>query len=382
MTVHYVGTLLDGTQFDSSRGRDEPFKFKLRAGQVIKGWDEAVESMKKGEVARVTLKPEYAYGTCSWIATMALTSTGAAGSPPTIPPNATLVFEIELLSWVDEKDISKKSDESIMKKTIKEGDGWERPKAETLVKIHFSVSSSSGTVIDDTFAKGKQLFEYRVSAGDVNKALNRAVKDMKKGEVARVKVKAGAHLQGGTATKPVPADTDVVYMIELVDMVKEKEPFEMTNEEKFANCTLRREEGNSFFKDSQFKRAAKRYKSALDCVKNDHTFNPEEKKKALELQLPCLLNQSACFLKLNKWKEATETTGKALDIDSGNVKALFRRAQASMGKGDTTDAICDLKKAREKQPQDKDVAALLSKCIALQKVQDEKDKAMFSRMFA
>lgn len=292
------------------------------------------------------------------------------------------MFEIELLSWVDEKDISKKSDESIMKKTIKEGDGWERPKAETLVKIHFSVNSSSGTVIDDTFAKGKQLFEYRVSAGDVNKALNRAVKDMKKGEVAYVKVKAGAHLQGGTATKPVPADTDVVYTIELVDMVKEKEPFEMTNEEKFANCTLRREEGNSFFKDSQFKRAAKRYKSALDCVKNDHTFNPEEKKKALELQLPCLLNQSACFLKLNKWKEATEATGKALDIDSGNVKALFRRAQASMGKGDTTDAICDLKKAREKQPQDKDVAALLSKCIALQKVQDEKDKAMFSRMFA
>lgn len=61
--VHYVGTLLDGTQFDSSRGRNDPFKFKLRAGQVIKGWDEAVESMKKGEVARVTLKPEYAYGT-------------------------------------------------------------------------------------------------------------------------------------------------------------------------------------------------------------------------------------------------------------------------------------------------------------------------------
>ena len=63
MEVHYVGTLLDGTKFDSSRDRDEPFKFKLRSQSVIKGWDEGVESMKKGELARFTLKPEYAYGT-------------------------------------------------------------------------------------------------------------------------------------------------------------------------------------------------------------------------------------------------------------------------------------------------------------------------------
>jgi FKBP-type peptidyl-prolyl cis-trans isomerase len=62
--VHYTGTLLDGTKFDSSRDREEPFKFKLRTNSVIKGWDEAVESMTKGEVASFTLKPEYAYGAC------------------------------------------------------------------------------------------------------------------------------------------------------------------------------------------------------------------------------------------------------------------------------------------------------------------------------
>ena len=88
--VHYVGTLLDGTKFDSSRDRSEPFKFKLRGGQVrhagrmhadlIKGWEEAVESMKKGEVAQFTIKPEYAYGTAFAARVRLLPSLSVLGS--------------------------------------------------------------------------------------------------------------------------------------------------------------------------------------------------------------------------------------------------------------------------------------------------------------
>merc|ERR1719204_1097517 len=82
VSVHYVGTLeSDGSQFDSSRDRGDPFVFSLGKGQVIKGWDQGVATMKKGELAKFTLAPEFAYGD--------------AGSPPKIPPNATLVFEVE-----------------------------------------------------------------------------------------------------------------------------------------------------------------------------------------------------------------------------------------------------------------------------------------------
>jgi FK506-binding protein 4/5 len=85
LLVHYVGTLLDGTKFDSSRDRGEPFTFTLGAGHVIKGWDVGVASMKEGELANLICRHDYAYG--------------ESGSPPTIPPNATLKFEVELLGW-------------------------------------------------------------------------------------------------------------------------------------------------------------------------------------------------------------------------------------------------------------------------------------------
>lgn len=81
--VHYVGTLTNGTEFDSSRNRGQPFKFKVGIDQVIKGWHLGVAGMKKGETRRLTIPPDLAYG--------------PGGSPPVIPPNATLVFDIELL---------------------------------------------------------------------------------------------------------------------------------------------------------------------------------------------------------------------------------------------------------------------------------------------
>jgi FK506-binding protein 4/5 len=166
LTVHYVGTLEDGTQFDSSRDRGEPIKFRLGQGQVIKGWEHGFATMKKGEIAKLTIQPKFAYG--------------EAGNPPTIPPNAVLIFEVELISWVSEDDVFR--DGKVIKVMKEEGEGFETPSKGAEVLCSIRVLEKGGEVIQEKLdwetTVGSCTLEPEALANTIDKVL----KDMKTSE--------------------------------------------------------------------------------------------------------------------------------------------------------------------------------------------------------
>lgn len=203
VTVHYTGTLAsDGSTFDSSRDRNEPFTFNLGEGRVIKGWDLGVATMKRGEKAVLTCRADYAYGD--------------NGSPPKIPGGATLNFEVELLSWRSVKDLS--GDGGVIKTIVKEGVDWQKPDDRDEVTVVYSAKVQGSS---EPFASsGAEGVEFTVEQGlEGMKGLPIAIKTMKKEEQVTLVLKP-EYAYGSVGRVGVPPDSTVVVDLELVSWKK------------------------------------------------------------------------------------------------------------------------------------------------------------------
>ena len=170
VSVHYVGTLLDGTPFNPSRDRGEKFSLELGKCQVSKAWDIGVATMKMGELSQLICKPEYAYG--------------SAGSPPKIRPNATLVFEVELFEFRGE-DITADEDGGIVHRIITKGQGYSKPVEGAAVEVTLE-GSYEGRVFDERELK------FEIGDGEVlgfPAGVEKALMAMEQGEEALFHIK-------------------------------------------------------------------------------------------------------------------------------------------------------------------------------------------------
>lgn len=372
VTVHYTGTLEDGTQFDSSRGRGE-FKFTLGQGQVIKGWDEGVKTMKKGEQAVFTLKSEYAYG--------------ESGSPPKIPPNATLIFDIELLSWKAE-DISEDGDGTLTREVVKKGpESWTKviDACQATIKAKI-IDVSTDNILHDY---GKVVFEVgEAELHNLPFGINTALKKMHRGDINRITCKGKNDLSTTQKqTLKIPENADYVFEVELNQFEKVQEPWEMSDESKIEQATIAKEKGTARLKTKHFSLAISHYQRVITLLDHQEAKEGADnydsvRSSFMALKLAAHLNLSLVFPKINEHYKAVSSATEAIQLDPKSEKAYFRRAQARVTLNDLEEARSDFKTVVEINPENKTAAKQIKVCTdKIRKAKEEEKKKYQGKMF-
>ena len=209
VAVHYTGKLTNDSVFDSSVKRGQPIRITLGKGQVIKGWDEGLMYLEKGTKARLTIPPDLAYG---------------SRDLGVIPPNSTLVFEVEMI------DIKKsikpepfsvtgidtlKLESGLKIIMVKEGDG-KKPVAGNNVSVHYSGYFTDGKMFDSSVERASP-FRFEIGAGRVIKGWDEGLMHLGKGSKARLIIPS--HLAyGDRDTGPIPAGSTLVFDVEMLDI--------------------------------------------------------------------------------------------------------------------------------------------------------------------
>jgi peptidylprolyl isomerase len=212
--VHYTGTLADGTKFDSSLDRGQPIKFPLGKGQVIPGWDEGVALLKEGSKAKLIIPPELAYG-----------DQGAGG---VIPPGATLIFEVELVSIspppppppeapteVDEADYTV-TDSGLKYYDFEVGEG-DSPQPGQQVQVHYTGWLEDGTMFDSSLVRG-QPFVFPVGMGQVIPGWDEGVGSMKVGGKRQLVIPADLGYGEQGAGGVIPPGATLIFEVELLGL--------------------------------------------------------------------------------------------------------------------------------------------------------------------
>ncbi|XP_017263736.1 peptidyl-prolyl cis-trans isomerase FKBP5 [Kryptolebias marmoratus] len=361
VTVHYTGKLVTGKKFDCSREREEPFCFNVGKGQVLKAWDIGVLSMRKGEVSMLLCKPEYAYG--------------SAGNPDRIPPNSSVVFEMELINFEGE---ILTDDSGIIRRIKVKGDGYSNPNDGAVVDVHLEGRC------------GDRLFDCRdvsfvVGQGEdkgIPLGVDRAMDKMQRGECCLLYLtpKYGFGSEGKPEYKVGP-DKDVVYEVTLKDFKRAKESWEMDLNEKLEMAAGVKSKGNQYFKAGRYQQAVIQYQRIISWLELECGSGMEQYKLIQDYVLTAHLNLALCFLRLKEFSQVVDNCNKVIEQDESNEKALYRRGKARLFRNEYSLAMTDFQKVLEVNPSNRAAWAQISNCQSKMKEHQEQEKKIYANMF-
>ncbi|VDN53659.1 unnamed protein product [Dracunculus medinensis] len=351
VTVHYVGRLVDGNVFDSSRDRNEPFKFELGKGQVIKGWDVGVATMKKGEKCVLTCRADYAYG--------------ESGSPPKIPANATLIFEVELLDFEGE-DISPEHDRSIIRSVVEPGEKYKFPTEGSHVEVVVTGTHNGRVFLNK---------EISFTVGEATEAglpegIDRAIRRFQRGEKSHLHFRGSRYTYGKDAPLEynLPDNAELDFSVFLRSFEKVKNTWEMTGDEKLEAADQTKKRGTAFLEQMKYKLALAKYDRVNELLQHEKSFADESETKRIKLLIGSYLNSALVYSKMGESLKCIEKCDEVLKLDTKNVKALYRKAQALLVQNDIAEALELLNKLLEVEPNNK--AALQQVVICKNKLSE------------
>lgn len=273
----------------------------------------------------------------------------------------------------------------LRKALLKHGDG-EMPPPMNRVYATLKGYLTDGTVFIDT---GDEETDFVLGKGETATGLQMAVCTLHCGDVARVYCGKSYGYSDFRRPKNVPKDAPLIFEVGVLRHEKDPNLVDMSVEQKIEYLKTRREIGKQLFTQNKFESASKQYQKALDVIGKglEDPASAQQEKDVKELWTLVLNNSAACKLKLKKYQEAIQFATKALELESRNVKALYRRAQAYRKNEDFDEAVADYRKlltldaVMEDQELKPKIEAELKTSEQLQAQQFKKEAKKFGNMF-
>mmetsp|Transcript_56838 Transcript_56838/g.122922 ORF Transcript_56838/g.122922 Transcript_56838/m.122922 type:complete len:678 (+) Transcript_56838:72-2105(+) len=302
---------------------------------------------------------------------------GAQGLPELeLPSNATLEYEVELLHIITLEDVSMGSGGNMVKRLLKDGEGYDKPVEGCDVTVSVEVRDNATGI----FLVAPRELKFKAASGNFCPAIDEVVLTMKKGESCEVCcTDADMLVDEALGLRPAPGDRLVLGLtlmdFEIIDLYG---PNELRLVE---HCAARKEVGGQFFQKKNFRQAVRRYQHVTATLAYLEDWkDPKAAADAMKLRRVCHLNSAACNLKLEEWEDAEQSCRAVLKEDPDNIKALFRRGQALDELASFREAMQSFRRVLELDRDNKEATRMVMKLRQSLKAEVEQQKRIFSKM--